>query len=525
VNSLFDNWNNVVVPYVTGSGLTNAVDTELQTMKDDGTLASLINDTLFNNQQIETTSALLGAKADNTTDDSTVLNNYLTQDVDRFLFLNQGKYLMNNPLTITQPNTILKGRSFSRDWGDGTHLRQSALVANHSSDIVQVSVPSSENGVFMKDIALYGNGKASNGLNIYDYIFSGSLFENIKVSNVLNTAYILAGDNYDLYFKRLFSAQVKTALSIQKGNTNNTVFNSCHLFSTDVVIDLLTNFDSTANTGKLITFSECDLSHGGASPNRQVLVQTGKVNNVIFDNCYFESPQTQNKPYLFEFGTPSGTTSRIKFRNCHFAGSNYDYFAKLTNVLFFEFDNCYFESNPNIAWFKASTNIANTIQQNIYGTIKGCVLPTSIPYIGCDSGDTPLHEENVFHRFDNNASVGSPHQRNGMIVSNSSLNNYIFEGVDNDNPTYPYPYFYIKKNALLYGDGKTGVPSAGMSYNSTDGSIGFTSANVNGKLYALGTWQKPFQLGYAYLWCNANYHIMGKAGSAPTSDTDGTQIV
>ncbi len=458
----------------------------------------------------------LGANSDNLTDDSTLLNAYLQIEPDRHLFLNQEKYSLNSELLINQPNTVLEGNAFARGWQAG-RLRKSALFANHSGDIVRVDIPSSENGVNIKNISLHGNDLAQNGLVIGDYVFSGSSFENIHVMNVLDTAFILEGNNYSTYYEKLFCTEVNKALSLRKGNSHNVTFRGCHLYAKGLILDLFTDFDISANASKMIVFDSCDFSHVEPSELEQILIKTGKCNNVVFQNCYFEGAQVQLKEYLIELGTITGVSSMVKFYDCHFAGTNYNYFCKLTNAIYPEFKNCYFESLPNMAWFKASTDTTDTVNQNIQGMFLDMVFSNARPLIGTDVGKTAIAEEKAFWMICNKSGYGGVHQRGGFKVANNTLDNYIFRGYDKDLVAYPFAIFHVSKNSLYFGDG-TVAPSKGFYYDA-QGNINFNNGLKTGVNYLAA-----LQVGNVWLWCNGNNQVMFKRISAPTSDADGLYL-
>jgi hypothetical protein len=308
-------------------------------------------------------------------------------------------------------------------------------------------------------------------------------------------------------------------LSIRKGNSHNTVFKGCHFYATGTILDLLTQFDVGANTSKNIVFDSCDFSHVSASALDQILVKTGKCTNVIFTHCYFESPQAQLKEYLMELGTATGSTSSIKFVDCVFSGTNFNYFCKLTNVIFLTIENCYFESLPNKALFKASTDPADTVNQYIQGELINLAFSSNIPLIGTDDTRTPLGEEKVFFIINNKSGYYNVHQRGGYKVSNHQVDNYLYRGYDADKTAFPFAFYEARKNGIYLGDGTVAQDVGFVRYAPN---VGAMAPGDNFKVD--GSWNGGhLQMGGWHLWVDA----AGKLrilGSAPTGDLVGTVI-
>lgn len=465
----------------------------------------------------ETTSKELKAFGDGLTDDSAILNAYLNSGEDRFLFLNQGKHLLNQTLLINQPNTIIKGNSYSRN-SNPTRLRKSSLFANHSGDMIKIDVPSSENGVFIENVSLYGNDLAANGLVVGNYDFQGSTFENIHVANVIDTAYVLEGNNYATYYEKLFSMNSKVGISIRGGNTHNVTFEGCHIYSKETGLDILTTFDTLLNTSKLIVFKNCDFTHLNAGEVEQILIKTGKCNNVIFEACYFESPQTNHKDYLFELGTVDSVSSRVKFKDCHFSASNFDYYFKLTNTLYPIIENCYFESLPNKAYFKASTDTNDTKISNMQGSFKA-EISGALPLIGTDDGLTPLSIEKVFVQFINISNISNPHQVGGYRVKEHSSDNYVFKGYDKDTTAFPVEKVKVTKDGIVFGNG-TNSPNVGF-YRQSTGELLFS-----GDPWIQGRWNlSPLRINNAWLWVDGSNNLRLKKSTKPANETDGNVIL
>ncbi|QLY82226.1 BppU family phage baseplate upper protein [Clostridium intestinale] len=464
----------------------------------------------------DTTTMELECVADDSTDDSAKINAFLSASNDRFLFLNQGVHSASNKILVNMANTSIKGNAYARGWLKD-RLRKSVISAKHSGDILEVNVPSSENGTYIENISLYGNDMARDGLVIGDYEFSGSDFRKINVLNCLNNAYTLKGNNYGTYYEKLFCSAVKNGIVLEKGNSHNMEFDGCHIYSTDVCLDLLTNADTGVNISKSLVFRSCDFTHIGTIVSSRKWIKTGRCRNIIFDSCFFESNNASTVDYLIELGTATHTTHMVTFKNCHFSFTNINYFAKLTNVLYLVFDNCYFESVPLLGWFLASTNTANTVQQKIFGSFNS-VISRSVPLIVALSGDTALNLQDVFKFFVNSSSVSTSHQEGGYTVNSDNTANYIFRGYDADRTTYPQEFVRIRKDSVHFGDGSS-APAVGFRRLSTGELYG------DGNFFLQGRWNLNFlRLNNVRIFADSSNNIRVKKGSDPTSETDG-QIV
>lgn len=464
---------------------------------------------------IEKTTMELKCLTDGISDDSLKINEFLNGGNDRFLFLNQGVYNCKNKILINNPNTSIKGNAYARGWTKD-RLRKSCISANHTSDILEVNIGSSENGSFIENISLYGNDTANNGLVIGDYEFSGNEFRGINVLNCLNNGYTLKGNNYGTYYKKLFCTNVKNGIVIEKGNSHNLDFEGCNIYANEVCLDLLTNVESTLNTSKSITFYKCDFTHLGDVECVRMWVKTGKCRNVIFDSCYFESPSNLLKEYLIELGTNDFTTSTITFKNCNFSFKNTNYIFKLTNVLWLNIIDCYFESVPNKAYFLASTNITNTKQQAMFGYFRS-VISRNIPLIGALEGDTPMQLNKVFSFFSSLNSISSSHQEGGFSISGDNTKS-VLKGYDIDRTEFPIEKVVIKTDGIYIGDGKT-VPLTALRRLATG------ELYIDGNVWLQGKYnQTPLRIANLWLFSDSSNNLRVKKGSAPTSETDG-QIV
>lgn len=67
VNSVIDQWNNTIAPYVNKDGFQTDVNNKLELMANDGTLATLINQDILNSKATVLVNATTPSTPDNTT--------------------------------------------------------------------------------------------------------------------------------------------------------------------------------------------------------------------------------------------------------------------------------------------------------------------------------------------------------------------------------------------------------------------------------------------------------------------------
>jgi hypothetical protein len=238
VNSLFENWNNVIVPYVTGDGLNTDVVNQLTSWKNDGTLESLINTSvseklkdMFVNVKVD-----FNAKGDGLTNDTNAIVNALNslKNTGGTLFFPLGTYLIDSIDLTLFKNIIIKGCNSTIPYN---YIEQSVIKINSSVSIGIKCSTTEENptsygeGITFENIELNGNFLSQTVINMNRNVE----LHNVLVQNSLGDGVVLEGTSYPIILNRVVSKNNK-GHGVHVKAPNTTIYNmyDCEFSNNDL---------------------------------------------------------------------------------------------------------------------------------------------------------------------------------------------------------------------------------------------------------------------------------------------------
>lgn len=465
-----------------------------------------------------------GIKGDNVTDDFNSFNTLLITKSDTSIDLNVGRCKLSATLNVTQANTSIEGHSVSsgraiNDADSSNNYRKSVLSADHNGIILNVDIPSAENGCDIRKITLDGNNLATVGINYANYSFGRNLLEDVNVVNVNGTALQYNGYDYATRVNRFYTRFTNKGLVMNGDGHYNVIFENCRFLAKQCCELFL---EATSSSSKQIVFRGCDFeTYDALAGDVQNWLKIGGAKEVVFEDCFFESSLTAlHSESLIQLGTDTAYLASVSFIRCHFSPVNTDYIFDWKNVGQVTIDNCYFESGETIKIINASSN--NLYSKSCYPISywTNTAINDITALIGTADVNPAKKMEDLFCIITGKTSYSKPTFRKSISIAPDS-NGIVLQAKDQDIITYPYEYVRISKAGFNIGSGTSPLDVAFVRYGVNIGGMsGTQSFKVD------GTYNGGHQiLGTTHLWVDALGKPRVKNTAIPYSDTDGYSLV
>jgi hypothetical protein len=367
-NDVVSQWNTVMT-WVMADGLTDSVDTKIDSMVTDGTLSNLINLDLLNQKADKSAVALkidnvvnvkdYGWKGDGVTDDSASIQNAINSLANGGIviipFTSSGTYvsstiLLPNNITVMGYNThLISALKYPVSGGSyPTRLFQNTDLVNGNQNIRLVGLKL--DGQYDKGTWVQGTGVGMDNLLRFEHV-TGLYFENVEMTNFRNNKDTSASPSPDTFyvlcvrycdnvkFENVSMTNIVNGEGMYFISTNNIYMNKLYTNNTQCWTPLhmwycdkitITNSRIIEETDKASTDSSsvnlfCSnvlfknvlfSGGGGVDIGNELYSNTTFIeDNVIFEDCIFDN-------YIGLQTNGKGVIKNLKLVRCKFTPAN-----------------------------------------------------------------------------------------------------------------------------------------------------------------------------------------------------------